>query len=264
MNSWTHDIALRQSLEDMVEARAKTLKLIADGHRLIREAEDAISVVGRLLFPIDSVPREREMKNIEQALDRRMWRHAFEHTGLTQYMDAKALAEFRSSLERDPPAFTMENARTALLSAAQDADMMFARGLVNLFLGLSKEHKTNTKEPFKVSRKAIRTWVFDTWYSYPWVRHGHGSDLLNDIDRVFQTLDGKKHHPGALVNKMNEHFRDNLHEGQPYEDELYRIKGFKNGNMHIEFKRQDLLDKANRIIHDYYKGQALAEGPAAV
>ena len=77
---------------------------------------------------------------------------------------------------------------------------------------------------------------------------------INDIDRVFKVLDGKSHIPRSLEMGIN----GALIDKKIYEDDYYRIKGFKNGNMHIEFKRQDLLDKANLMIHKYYKGRALA------
>ncbi len=38
----------------------------------------------------------------------------------------------------------------------------------------------------------------------------------------------------------------------PFEDDYCRARAFKNGNLHLEFKRPDLLDKLNEQIADHY------------
>lgn len=70
----------------------------------------------------------------------------------------------------------------------------------------------------------------------------YGSEAtINDIDRVFKVLDGQKHQPRALELALNAAMKD----GNLYEDECFKVRGFKNGNGHIEFKRADLLEKAH-------------------
>jgi len=48
-----------------------------------------------------------------------------------------------------------------------------------------------------------------------------------------------------------------------FEDSYYRAKAFRNGNLHLEFKRSDLLDKLNEQIADYYTYDALPDARAA-
>ncbi len=70
----------------------------------------------------------------------------------------------------------------------------------------------------------------------------------------------KKHNPRELECAINARFEQCLGAAAVYEDDYYQVKGSKDGDMHIEFKRADLLEKANKIIHDCYEGAALARG----
>lgn len=245
-------IAIPKTINDICEDREAARIMIEQAHDLLKCAKGRMEKVSHYLWPYDADPPNSAAVTMEE-VDRRLWRHAFDKTGLMQYMDAQARKEFERSLDKEPPAFTEKNCRSVLLSTAQDADTMFVRGLVNVFLRMSKSHKTNTNEPFKVNRKAIMGYWVSNWYGLS-VNHSC-SDELNDVDRIIKTLDGKEHHPRELETAINGVLKtdENL-----YEDDYYKIRCFKKGTMHIEFKRQDLLDKANRLIADYYEGQALA------
>ena len=198
-----------------------------------------------------------------KTLDMAYWRRAFDVTNFSQLMDTKARKEFESSLEKDPPAFTVDNVRSIFLSQVQDAEMMFARGLVNVFLGLCRrELKTNQANAFKVERKVIMGSMvglsFGGGLEVGRGMYYYGSDKLNDIDRVFKTLDDKIYVPRSLETAMNEAFK----KYEVFEDDYYRAKAFKNGNMHLEFKRSDLLEKANQVIAKFYEDGALGKNAA--
>jgi len=65
------------------------------------------------------------------------------------------------------------------------------------------------------------------------------------LENVFSALDGKgqicKSHKSAIANELEKTRAANVET--PY----FKVKCFGNGNMHIEFKRLDLLEKFNRI-----------------
>lgn len=64
------------------------------------------------------------------------------------------------------------------------------------------------------------------------------------IDGVFHLLDGKgimREHRGPLVKAIVE-----CQDGRG-ETELFRFKCFKNGNLHLEFKRLDLVQELNLL-----------------
>lgn len=259
MSRFDQQLALPTTLVDYCEAREKIMGLVRHGLTTLDKADALMRSHGCLSLPYDCMPRHGE-DSARKEIDRRFWRAAFDLTGFMQVMDRRARQDFDRSLETNPPEFTLENVRMHFLSACQQADEFFARGLVEMFLRLSSHYKTNAEEPFKVGEKAILEWVCQPrWGGGVEIRY-QASDTINDIDRVIQTLDGKKHHPRALESAINGKWAEG---GNLFEDDYYRIRGFKKGTLHIQFKRLDLLEKANKIIHDYYHGSALARGRAA-
>lgn len=247
-------LAIPKNLYDLCEHRERAIKLFTASYATIKGVEKDLQEAGQYLTPYNCVPKINP-EDFQKQLDKNLWRHAFNQIGLLQYMDAQAKDELDKDLEKTVPDFTIDNVKTTLLTAAQNADKMFARGIVNIFFRLSGEHKTNTNSPFKINRKAVIGYMATLNYSgglrvNTW---GSFSERINDIDRVIKTLDGKKHQQRELEFLVNGAWGI----GEVYEDDYYKIKGFKNGNMHIEFKRQDLLDKANLIIARYYDGNNL-------
>ncbi len=259
-----NELVIPKTLLDFCAARGRVLSKITQAYGLLEKADVELRSYYSYGLPHSAKPRDG-LDSVTRELDRDLWRTAFDKTGFMQLMDAEAKSKFMAEVEANPPEFNEGNIRATFLSLAQDADKMYARGIVNVFLKLSKHHKTNTSEPFKVNERAVLSHMVQQEWQSTRVRvhySHHASEKLNDIDRVFKTLDNKKHEPRALEHAVNAAFRGGA-KLNFYEDEYYQIRGFLNGNTHIRFKRTDLLDKANRIIHDYYHGQALAaaKGP---
>ena len=242
-------IAIPKTVYDLCQAREDAVALFQTAYKTIKNIEQSLEGCGSFLCPYNMLPKT-DIINFKKILDKNLWRHAFNQIGLLQYMDAQAKNEFEQDLGKDAPEFTLENIKTTFFSAAADADKMFARGIVNTFHWLSPDHKTNTNSPFKINPKAVMKYMVLATYSggLQISYYGEKKERINDIDRVVKTLDRKKHQPGELETVINAAFC----HGTVYEDDYYRIKGFKNGNMHFEFKRQDLLDKINLIIAKYY------------
>lgn len=253
MSRLDHNMVVPKNLKDYCKVRTETINLLESADMLYSQADEHFSTVYEYGLCHQAKPQE-SIENVIKDIDKKLWRVAFNITGLMQFMDSKAISEFNRDLEDKTPEFTEDNIRTIFLSAYQTKDAMFSRGLVNVFLRLSKAHKTNTKSPFKVNQRAILGYMCDVAFSGHLRVNYRSTNELNDIDRIFKVLDDKQHQPRELEGLINNAFlTDNV-----YEDAYYKIKGFLNGNMHFLFKREDLLHKANKIIHDYYNGEALA------
>lgn len=251
-NPWTQ-LSLPVSLNDLLDARDQAIRLHKDARRLNEQARETLSAVGSYLMPHGGEFRD----SLERALielDRSMWRRAFDLTGFTQLMDAEAVAEFERSLSPKPPEFTDATIRATFIDLHQKAGHMFRRGIVNVFRYLSDDYKTNAKEPFRIGRKCVMSWMVGPSFKRGLqIKIGSG-DKLNDIDRIIKTVDGKQFKPRELEYAMNVAFE----RGEAYECDYYRAKGFKNGNLHIEFKRDDLLELMNEQIAIYYGENVLS------
>jgi len=110
-------------------------------------------------------------------------------------------------------------------------------------------HVTNARD--RVAKKVIRTWVVERGYGGKkfHVRYQIRGEV-NSLDSIFHTLDGKgvlPGHEGPLVSAVA------TSEDGTGETEYFRFKCFKNGNLHIEFKRDDLLQQFNQIAADGHR-----------
>lgn len=252
------NLALPTTLNDLLQARDDALRLIADARRITNMAKDLLAPHGAYLMPRGAVLPDDE-RTVRRDLDCSMWRRAFDLTGFKQLMDAQAVAEFEKGLHPTPPEFTEANIRATFIDLRIRAGDMFRRGVFNVFRYLSGDYRTNAKEPFRIGRKVVMTWIVCLSFRRGLCIRSGANDKLNDIDRVFQTLDGKPFQPRALESAMNVAFE----QGEIFESSYYRAKAFKNGNMHIEFKRLDLLDKVNEQIAEFYAEGALPDARAA-
>jgi hypothetical protein len=249
------DLALPTTLTDLLRARDSALAKFADARRSLDEAMALLDQCGRHLMPYGAKIADDE-KKVRSELDHKMWHRAFDLTGFKQLMDAEAIAQFEKSLCPVPPEFTEGTIRATFIDLQIKSGEMFRRGVFNVFRYLSDTYRTNAAEPFRIGRKVVMTGMVNGSYRRGLcIDHGRSSDKLNDIDRVFQTLDGKKFEPRTLESEMNAAFE----LGEVFENDNYRAKAFKNGNLHVEFKRQDLLDKVNEEIAAFYAEGALPD-----
>jgi hypothetical protein len=247
-------LTLRRTVEDYANAREAALTGYASALRELSQVRADLAQFGDLLWPYNALP-ELTLEDFTQDLDRRLWQLVFDRTEIPRYMDAQARTDFNRSLRETPPAFTVENVRSTLVSAASQVDLMFARGLYDLFCKRPRHLRTNAREPFKLPAKLIWSMMVAT----DWLRVDRlqlrydATHKINDLDRVLSTLAGEDFHPDTLPTKINAAWQ----QSNVYEDAMLKVRGFRNGNLHVWIKRQDVIDKANRVIADY-AGPSLA------
>lgn len=251
-------LTLPTSLFDLLKARDEALRLMADARRTLEMAEDALAPHGSYLMPWNARINESQ-EDLRRTLDSNLWNRAFDLTGFKQLMDAQAVAEFQRSLTPNPPEFTEATIRATFIDLRMNADSMFQRGVFNVFRYLSNDYRTNAAEPFRIGSKVIMEWMVGPSYRKGLCLRSGATDRINDLDRVFQTLDGKPFQPRGLTSAMDAAFEVR----QVFENDLYRAKAFKKGTLHLEFKRQDLLDKVNEQIAEFYADGALPDARAA-
>ena len=108
-----------------------------------------------------------------------------------------------------------------------------------------------TNKQYRVPRKVILPYGVDARFSAGFqLRHSIEGNLRS-LGNVLSLLDGQgvQHYPHDLYTQLRDDFRSarpGLLIFTPY---LF-AKGFKNGNLHLEFRRQDLLDRLNALGGD--------------
>jgi hypothetical protein len=260
MSRYDTDIALRKTVADYCRIRDRAIAAYRSALRLHATIRSDLRAAGLLGPPPESEPRAG-LEAFIRNLDASFWRLLFDATGLARYMDDQARREFENGLRDTAPPFEEATIRATLIGAASCADAMFARGLFNLFATRSQDHRTNTRAPFALPRKVVWADMIDVVSARLF---GHLSlsydrlGKLDDLDRIFRTLAGLDFVPRRLESALQQAFRT----GSLYEDELFRVRGFKSGTLHVWLLREDLVAKANLIIAAY-AGAALPDARAA-
>jgi len=110
-------------------------------------------------------------------------------------------------------------------------------------------YKTNQKSEFELKEKLILSSSVTRCYSDHYDVGTYREPHIRAIDNVFHALDGKglpKGYYGPLIEAIKK--TPIRGEGAGIgETEYFRFKCFKNQNLHLEFKRLDLLAKFNSV-----------------
>ncbi len=184
-------------------------------------------------------------------IDRRMWAVLIELTDLERLMDKAAKDALYRQLQEEVPEATEDNIFATLQQFALDADTIFKRGISNCFSSLDRRFRSH--DGWKVGNRVILSYAFDEWGSWNYNRNHR--DTMHDIDRTFAVLDGRDnpHMVGGIVTAVEQARGRGFGRRQSEcESDYFKIRCFKNGNAHVWFKRDDLVDKVNRLLGEYY------------
>lgn len=202
--------------------------------------------------------RDKSLTLFRAELDASVWQHLFNRTGMFDMMDMTAKEEWRKTLMNDVPEVTLENIFATLETVGRDADLIFKRGLAKVFMKLDRRFRSH--DGFKVGSRIILTNVFSEWGSFQW---GPKRDMIADMERVMAKLDGQAPDPRGLYQAIEDSRGRGLNPRQSVtESKYFRIKGFMNGNAHLWFTRDDLVEKANKMLAEYY-GELIPDGVPA-
>ena len=249
MSSIHKTIAHRKTLSDICELREQVVADLraADEHR--NAADQRLQGWIRSGIDGNSTPRHSLEQQIK-TLDQRLWQHAFHLTGVDTVMDRRACDELERDMQHGRvPEFTLETVRSMFASLAQDADVMFRRGVAELFASLSADYRRH--EAFRVAPKIICRMFVRPRFDRRALEVNHWArDQVNDLDRVMCAIQGRKLQPRALESAMNTAF---IESGE-YQDDRIRAIPYKNQNLHLHFLDSEILDGINRAIAQHYGG----------
>lgn len=192
-------------------------------------------------------------------LDAQVWLNILEMTGMKRLMDRKAKDDFYDQLCGDVPQVDEETAYGMLQVLAKDSRTIFQRGLANAFANLDRRFRSH--DAFKLGSRIILTNVFDDFGS--WNYRSRMFDTLDDLDRIFAVLDKRPPHnpddpdsPPAPLTLRQEitNSRNGRHgtRQSAFESDYFRVRTFKNGNVHLWFTRDDLVELANLQLAEFY------------
>lgn len=212
-------------------------------HQQGREKEVALHV--------DLPDRGAYLARARRVVDTDVWAHVIQITDLQSLMDKQAKDELYQQLLTDPPEVTYENVCATLRQFALDAGTIFRRGVANMFSNLDRRFRSH--DGWKVGSRVILNYMFDEYGSFNY--HRNHRDTLRDIERAFVVLDGLKPASYGGIVELLERERGRSWGSRRQSEvrsEYFTVRCFKNGNAHIWFRRDDLLERVNQLLGEYY------------
>lgn len=256
-----HRDAAIARMREAIEARVLAGRLATEAAALAKEAHGPHSYYSeargrdahRAMF--DDVDAEAAMEAYRRHVDASTWSNLLVLTGMSHLMDRTAKEQFDKDLAGDVPEVTPDNVRATFEGLAGDATLIFQRGLARAFSDLDRRFKSH--DAFKLGTRVILRWVFNQWGA--WNYGSRAADTILDLERVFAVLDGDPTNYGSLVAQVRNDRGHGLDPRQSVTESTYfRVKGYMNGNAHLWFTRDDLVEKANRVLAEYY-GEVLPD-----
>ncbi|TGJ99813.1 DUF4942 domain-containing protein [Leptospira langatensis] len=239
MRETSNEIAKKLTLEEIISIRDQTLTAF---NNAVDEILKAQKLQERLrIYPFSAeiarvgVDDRNAKEQIRKEHDRHVWRYVAENCGLFSLMDRKAKESFDKELQNDVPPVSAENLASTFARLEEEKENIFERGVVNVFRELSGNFVSNDR--FRIGKKIILNGGF----------YWGAGDKIMDIERIFYVLDRKKppeYHQSARRHMEAARYR-NVRE---FSDDYFKIISYKNGNHHISFKREDLVERVNGII----------------
>lgn len=269
-------LVTRTTVRELVAWRDQALAAMEDAARMMGlayvRAKEAQECAGRAhggarFYQVDRREQEsyrRLFAEIDQPasleayrrqVDASCWVNLMGLTKMADLMDRKAREDFDKDLAGDVPPFTEQNAWSTFERLAGDAPLIWRRGLARTFANLDRRFRSH--DGFKIGARVVLTYVFDAWGAIHY--SSKVPDEIVDIERAFAILDGEKPAGTSIIALLNQSRRSLSGPRQSETESTYfRIRGFKNGNAHLWFTRDDLVEKVNQELAAYY-GQVLAD-----
>ena len=261
-------IMLRQTAAQMVATYEAALQKMEAAYQSLAEAQTMLeNAFGTETSGLDTISRyenwnherpDEYLKDIKRHVKRGAWRRIVEITEIHKLMSEKRSDQFNKALDDDAlPELTIEAIYDQIQAFAQNADALRAESVKEVYDFLRPKSSYVTNSPFSVGKQVIITNIVEHTYGggFHVTYYSKGQNLIQ-LDRLFHTLDGKGA-PNGYVSELSDAINTSGKDGYA-ETEYFKAKCYHNGNLHITFKRLDLVALLNQIAG----GEAVLRDPS--
>jgi hypothetical protein len=176
------------------------------------------------------------------------WRRIIDRMGIRQLLsvDRREKLDEQLSTGKGLPEVSETAILEMLEATAGNIEKYMEEAALEVFEYLRPcNSKLKTNSEFEIGKRVILQWAVEPEYFGNGFRIRHHRDsMFTALDNVFQGLAGQgvvKTHHGPLYNAVQES-KDGT--GQT---EYFKFRACKNGNLHLEFLRPDLVTRLNQI-----------------
>lgn len=254
-----NELTPRYNIETICENYNQALREVESGLGLIQQAGTRMAAtLGKESYTIQGEKNYHtfpEFQDIKTRIKSHIWQRLVNQAGVYNICSVKQREEIEKQLYKEPeklPDITVEGIFSWLQNFAGSADKLFNDAVREIFDWLrprdgywKDKYKTNEQNKYVIGEKVILTWMFrcDKWDTYAQLRYDSQKYLIA-MENVFKMADGK----GCVKDdNIVIKIREVQAKQSEFETEYFRLKWFKKGTLHIEFRRLDLVDKINSI-----------------
>lgn len=259
------DLSLPPSIPGMIDAYQFAMAKIVRAYRDLEDAKQQLnSAFGQSAYmeAIDHYSRqegEEAAKNIQKINTKKAWRVFIGLLGVDKFLSLERRKRLEDKIESgDLPEITLDNVTQELFGIIESARELEKEAVLEVANLLSPARKkilqgkyvTNDKNAhYAVGSKVIlQYYVYNNLWgcSYVSVLPAEKPSILA-IDRVFHLLDG-----AGVLRGYNGELCDAIEGSQDGngETDYFTFRACKNGNLHLGFKRMDIVEKINMIAND--------------
>jgi hypothetical protein len=239
--------------QQMVEVYEQTAKKAIAAIEAIQAAEEAFSAAFGRYFPNINYGHGNSFvtpDELRKKMRQKAWDGIVDKLELRKVLPTKRWRDLEDAIEKDTAGeITVENIFNLLATVSQNSRTLHNEIVREAYEVLrpsgqrAKEYKSNSE--FEVAGRVILTYCIRHTYGLnAAVEHYHEKDLLV-IDKAFHLLAGKGIPDGyrsPLIDAIN-----TTEFGGEGETEFFKFRPFHNGNLHLWFKDEKLLQEFNRI-----------------
>lgn len=211
--------------------------------------------------------------DFKKALQKSAWKSVFDKMNMAKYVTGSVMSDINKFVERQQQIpFTMTNIYKMIEVIVGTHSGRMDRVLVEVFdriCSLSADNseageKWKTNSSYKINRRFINTWVCE--YDSRWpkahvdVRYNASDGLINDVVKALCHITGRSYDEvmrpdykveySGIQNSLATFFRYNHTPWGEWVDwnELFRVRGYKKGTMHFEFRDEEVWLEFNRRV----------------
>lgn len=178
---------------------------------------------------------------------RNAWKGIIQKTQIKKLLTRKRRDQLDNQLEEGKlPELDHKTLADMLSDMSKSIDKYFKEAVKEIFEKLRPRRSgLSTNSEFEIGKKVIVWGMISSWSSLPSLSRDGESDL-NSMENVFSLLEGKGivKYPDDAATIVKEAMDKGLWN---CETKYFELKWHKNENMHIVFKRLDLVNEINRI-----------------
>lgn len=261
----TSEVALRGTIIEIVKVYTEQTERVRAAYAALEDAAHVLTVtIGKetTYSGIDTLPSRSSgydyvVKEVLTNIKYQTWARLIDRLGIKKLLSVKRNKELHQKLsdKEHLPEITVESIYSMFEVLMENANDFVKEAILEVYeylhvspdYGTGGQYKTNQRNAFEdIGKKVIICGAVEPWYG-SWHVRQWTDDRLRALDKVFHALDGKPFLDQGYNCPLLDAVRSCKGGG---ETEYFSFKCYQNGNLHLEFKRGDLLKEFNKQAND--------------